>query len=77
MYLQAIGFGSVISQFKMRHQWNIPSKLVNVMDGRLNSRELGHNRRLIPSSLVRRLLLHQIPSSTLALRIILIGGPGH
>lgn len=43
--LQAIGFGIVICDFEMRHQWNIPSKLVDMLDYRLNSINLGYTRR--------------------------------
>lgn len=42
--LQAIGFGIVICDFEMRHQWNTPSKLVDLLDYRLNSRKLGYTR---------------------------------
>lgn len=38
--LQSIGFGVVICDFEMRHQWNIPSKLVDLLDDRLNSIDL-------------------------------------
>lgn len=45
--LQAIGFSVVICEFEMRHQWNIPSKLVDLLDDRLNSMDLGYTRRFI------------------------------
>lgn len=40
--LQAIGFSVVICEFEMRHQWNIPSKLIDLLDDRLNSWNLGY-----------------------------------
>lgn len=45
--LQAIGFGVVICDLEMRHQWNIPSKLVDLLDDRLNSIDLGYTRSFI------------------------------
>lgn len=34
----------------MRRQWNIPSKLVSLLDDRLNSRDLGYTRTFISSA---------------------------
>lgn len=45
--LQAIGFCIVICDFEMRHQWNTPSKLADLLDYRLNSRDLGYTRRVL------------------------------